>query len=79
VRFETSLRAGAGRRPAQERPLLPSPRVPSNASSGPLNSIPAQAYRPFRLTNNLPPNTALQRTSPAAPAPPLSFGTLGEA
>jgi hypothetical protein len=26
---------------------------------------------------NGPPNTALQRTSPASPVPPLSFQTLG--
>jgi len=49
--------AGADRDSAQETP----PRLPANASSGPLNSAVAQAYRCGmpQLNNTAPPNTPL--------------------
>jgi len=47
---------------------------------GPLNSIPAQAYRPlvFRLINQLSPNPRLQRTPSASPPSPLSRKPFGD-
>jgi len=61
----------------QERPALPAQRFPSEASSGPLNTTSAQAYRPvmFRLTNKLSPNPRLQRTRLRSP---LSHKSLGD-
>lgn len=44
--------------PPQEMPGLPTQGLPGNAGSGPLNNIPAQAYRSgmSRLSNHLPAN-----------------------
>jgi len=63
----------------QECPALASQRFPTNASSGPLNSTSAQAYRPAmsRLINQLSPNPRLQRTRSAPLRSPLSRKPLG--
>ncbi len=60
----------------KERPALPSQRFPANASSGPLNSGTAGAYRPGMswLIKTLPPNPRLQRTRLRAPLSRKSLG-----
>jgi len=64
----------------QTRAALPALRFRPDASSDPLNSIPAQAYRlvMFRPSNILSPNPRLQRTPSASPPSPLSRKPFGD-
>jgi hypothetical protein len=62
----------------REPRVLPSQRFPASASSGPLNSSSAQAYRPAmsRPINQLSPSPRLQRTRSAPLRSPLSRQTF---
>ena len=64
--------------PPQGGSPLPSQRFPLNASSEPLNRLPARAYRPampahFQI---LPANPRLQRTPWASPLSCEMFGGM---